>query len=222
MRIDEWGLIRCGGPGEPGDMGDSCAEFSRWINLMFIINGEVPQTLASGLRLFRTDKGYVRHPSPNLPEDWREGDFSQDQAAPWLIAVARCGLDDLFHEFATRINGRWRFFNGTFFTVAFSVLFLRLITGSRWMLDLNLGAQHLLLNVPLRWSDSKRWFEWDRNASADWLNFFHALSLASPWVRRLVSREKFMEKVRSYYAPEGDSAKWLVDLYDQASKAVLG
>lgn len=207
MRFDEYGLILSGADSSPADMGDSAAESSRYVHLKQQINETPPIVLS----FFRTETGYVRHPSPLLPADWRESDFSSDQALPLFLAMRntryQLGSDEMYRRIK---EAGWRTGNGNLV----SPMFYSLLTNSKTLLNLTIIAQALIFKIPFRWSDSKRKFETSEDASGDYLNFFHASLYASKWARWFVSKATLVAKIEHYYRNEPNSAD-LVNLYKQ-------
>ena len=205
MRTDGWGFIISETSGSPSNMGDSCAETARLAHL----NQRLGWPYNENLDKFRTDIGYVRHPSPELPLDWRESDFSSDQALPLYLAYRSIRYQFYAEEMKETIKrAGWRTGNGTLV----NPLFFSLLVGKRWLINLAVAGQSLIFKIPFRWSDSKKKFESTSEASGDYLNWFHASLYASPWARRLVPPSVMIQKLEHYYRNEPNS-KELINLY---------
>lgn len=69
--------------------------------------------------------------------------------------------------------------------------------------------------ITFRWNDEKKTFELNKEASADFLNFFHAGVYGYWWARSLIFKERLKERIRHYYSPE-PNAEWIIELYDKA------
>jgi len=200
MKIDKYGCIvmEQNPEGDPGNLGDSCAETGRYQHLCRQL-GETDFTIYLGR--FITDAGILRHPD----SPWREDDTSSDQVLPLYL-----GGTDLTKARVKIILQRagYRTGNGDFINPKLFAL----IKDNTFLLNISLAAQAAIFKLPYRWNDEKKWFESTEGSSADYLNFIHAALYASSWVRRLVSKEKLIERVQHYYRVEPNSA-WVVDLY---------
>lgn len=216
MKQDLFGCLVSERGSYPPNIGDSCAETARAIHL-YILLGKRVDTL--NLYQFVTSEGFVRHPlAPEKDTDgdnWREPDFSSDQALPLYLAARLSGPDKMgvWSDLADLLEERikeagWKTGNGDFV----SPPFFAILKNWKWLLNLCLLVQILFFKFPLRWSDSKKFFELSKGSSADYLNFFHLLVYASPFVRRLVSKKKVISKISQYYEDEPNSA-WLIELY---------
>lgn len=183
--------------------GDSMANTSRCEHLFQILKSS-----AIALDQFITYKGYVRHPSEHMPLDWRETDSPSDQCLPFYIAANTFKKDEMFARIK---KAGWKTGNGDLV----SPIFFAVLKDSTWMLNLALVGQLAIFKLPIRWSDSKHSLELSANSSADVLNWFHASCMASPWVRKLVSKDWIKEKITAYFKDEPNSS-WLVELYKQA------
>lgn len=202
--------------GFPGNVGDSCAETSRWDNLLFKLGFSSPFNLSQ----FFTESGMVRHPSlinfiDAKGNSWGEDDFSSDQAAPLFLACLNRPhtlhlanrVKQIVHE-----NSWWgRSGNGDLVTPKFNAL----LNNRQWLLNLGVRGQAIAFKLPFRWSDSANKFEEMGDSSADYLNHFHYALEVPQHLRRLISKEKMLEKIASYYEKEPNS-KELVDLYHTA------
>lgn len=199
--------------GDPGRLGDSCHNTSRLAHLQAILleNLEANAKAKDVLKLFRTDKGYIRHWL--VPDDWKETDTPNDLLIPLLIAFESLQMFDYAEELRLRVKAAgWRCGNGD---LANPIL-IGLIKKSKWVLNEALVGHALLSYNPIRWSDEKKRLTWEPNSSADFLNWAHACWHIDSWAFRLVSHERFMKKIRGYFAVEPNS-DWLVELYERAS-----
>lgn len=212
MIQDELGLLKMEASGYPPNIGDSCAETSRWLHLLELLHKD-DNVNPDILYKFMTDKGFVRH--PNAPErdtngdSWREDDFTSDQGLPLYLAAKSYDLTSLENNIKTTIKSNYfRTGNGDFV----NPIFFAVLINSKWLLNIVLFFQILVFKFPFRWSDSKKQFERSEGSSADYLNFIHALFYSSKWVRKFVNPEKLLKKVIDYYKDEPNS-KWIMDLY---------
>ncbi len=211
MHYDELGLIVSDTSGVPSCYGDSAAETSREERLKQILG---LQSTAYRLAHFRTATGYVRHPSPAMPKDWRETDFSSDQAFPLYLALRHAGLQmaDEMKERIKLIGGR----TGNGDPIA-PFLWAALID-SKLLMSFFCIVSALFFCVPFRWSDSKNWFESSADATGDYLNYFHALPYCYWWAR-WIRGKTILAKVTAYYKNESNTEE-LLGLYAQAIKKV--
>lgn len=203
MKKDKYGLyiLEQNPEGNSGNLGDACAENARIVHLQIrlIRPTDIP------LQLFRTALGYVRHPD----SPWRENDMSSDQLLPLYLCYKQL-YQSLGYEMFDRIErAKWHTGNGDIVSPGFYAF----LKDWQWLVDANVLAQALILNLPYRWSDSKKWFE--KTGSADFLNWIHAAFYAPHLVREFISKKTLKEKVASYYAPEPNS-QFLIDLYNTA------
>lgn len=189
----------------PGSHGDSCANTCR----SEVLN---PKNTHIATK-FVTSSGFVRH--TNLPEDWKEGDFSDDQCIPLYLA----GTISVKRLVRSRLpikagNG------GIHNPIALAVIW-----DSVFILNLLLLAQlFLLTKVPYRWSDAdglKFWqrFEKTEGSSADWLNWF-TICVALKRCSKLYFKppiEQVAHKVYDYFQNEPNNVQTLLD-YEEAFK----
>ena len=191
--------------------GDSMANTSRWVHLETILRISATH---HQLAQFVSPTGYLRHPSKIMPKDWCESDSSTDQCLPFYIAARY----DESQQMYDRIKAAgWRTGNGDLI----SPLFYAILNNSQWKIDLCILGQIALFSIPYRWSDSKKWFESSKDSSADFLNWFHCLPLASSWVKKLINKNHVRAKIQMYFFGE-PRVYWLLDLYDKAIEKVLG
>lgn len=209
MYLDKYNFVVLDQCGFPGNIGDSCAETCRLINLQRYL-GETPTTTYNNLFNFITPNGFLRH--PDVPEGWREDDFSSDQGLPFLLAARSFSLNYLVHAIEVRIKeDGWKTGNGDFV----SPLFFGVLKDSNFIKNMALVTQAALFKMPWRWSDEHNRFEENFESSADYLNWINVAIHQSRWVRRTIDKTILKTKVRSYYRSE-KSAQWLIDIYDKA------
>ena len=213
MHYDELGLIVSDTSGPPSCFGDSCAETGRVVHLGCLLG--LQDGPAERLLHFVTSGGYVRHPSPTLPYDWRETDFSSDQALPLYLAWRQVGVAQA-QEMKERIKAAgWRTGNGDLV----SPYFFAALIDSKLLMSLVCFIGAMVFKIPFRWSDSKKAFESNADATGDYLNYFHCLPFAYGWVRRLVGKSTLSDKIIRYYSNESNCAG-LLARYGQAITAV--
>lgn len=207
MYIDNYKAIRMEQVAMPGAVGDSCSETARYAHLKMLLGDYYMDV---NLNIFVTPLGYIRH--PEVPDDWKEKDFSEDQGKPLFLAFKRAGFPQV-DEMKRKIvgNSLWgRMGNGD----PISPGFKGILNDWGWLRDLTVIGQSLIFKLPYRWSDSKKWFERSEGSSGDYLNHIHMAVYSPQFVRRLVSKEILKQKVRDYYKPEPNS-QWIIDLYDK-------
>jgi len=170
----------------PGCYGDSCAETSRYYILKW------PDADKSTLSIFITNTFFIRHPE----SPWREDDFSTDQALPFFLATCSAKM---YHQLKAN---HWRLPNGHFI----SPVFYAILTNRKWLINLCVFAQTLIFKLPWRWDDGKKKFTKNTNTS-DYLNFYHIAYPMSKWARKLVSKEKMISAIESYYESELQASK---------------
>lgn len=208
MRIDETGSIITE-ESDPGCLGDSCAETSRFV----VLGG------FATLSQFVSDHGFLRHPNapygpPRSIDSWRESDASGDQVFPLLMA-ADFSDPELAKKIRARLRSTFKVAPGHFATPAL----MALVFNQFWLMKILTDAQTLIFKIPWRWSDDGRFkgrlwkVERTTGSSADYLNYFISIY----YLRRFGYRVKFdrdlvMAKVRAYYEPRPDSG-WIVELY---------
>lgn len=215
MRIDEYGVLVSEiwpdtGDGWAANRGDSMANTARWFHLKWLVDGDSETRV---LENFITEKGYVRHPSPQMPDDWKESDIPTDQCLPLFLGFRGHGKFVMLDRIR---KAGWRTGNGDLVSPAFYAI----LTDRAWLLGLALAAQLLIFRLPVRWSDSKRNLELSANSSADVLNFIHALLSTKSIVNKFVDKLWLMEKIQSYFRNEPNS-EFLIDFYRRAIWVVL-
>ena len=228
MRIDQYGCIVTHGE-DPGHLGDSCAETSRYTLLhtaeaMLNPNAElrIPVIYQQALESFVSTHGFLRHPDapfgpPRSLTSWRESDATADQVLPLLLAcdLRGVGLADVIRS---RLRSTWTVAPGHIAPPAL----MALVYGNVWLFKKLTEAQTLIFKIPWRWSDDERlkgkWWKFVRSegSTADWLNYFCSIV----WLKRKhgisikFDREKCLSAVRSYYASQ-ENSEWIVDQYER-------
>lgn len=207
MKIDKHDVLIIEKDGEPGDLGDACAETCRYLVLAEYADSFPfgrPTTLP-----FITSHGGLRH--PDVPESWRESDFTSDQALPLRMAN-----DNVGRRFALTTAPGKLSSPGLFF----------LSLGMLRCLNLVNGIQGLLFKAPVRWNDGNPGdlFEANDDSSADYLNWIvTACYLADNGIKPILNADKehVRAKVHSYYSNQMNVEKTLA-LYDLAIDKVYG
>lgn len=184
--------------GWPGNIGDSAAETGR---------AAVLGVRGLNLAQFRTDAGYVRHPT--APEGWRESDFSNDQALPLYLGFHGAPFLDL--HLRSEMRDRYK---GKLVPPGFRFS----LDGKLWAAAWAVRVQGWLFALPYRWSDSKRWFERMDSSSADFLNYFVTIVWLHRRGYRVKPRPETMDKIRSYYLVEPNA--FIVEYYEKAMQEV--
>lgn len=219
MIKDQYGLLVMEHVSYPGNIGDSCAETCRY----FHINRNATLGEVEAIRNFRTDTGYIRH--PDAPVDWREKDFSSDQATPLYLSFVKYDLYDYALEFESRVRAAgWRTGNGDILPLIWITIFRRAHNKQTWASDIPLLLQSLTLRfLPFRWNDERKTVESTADSSSDWINHFHVLFQAaqSPtWISKLARlitpHNLIMGKVRHYYNIE-PNVQFLLYAYETAT-----
>ncbi len=230
MKIDRYGTLITDEE-YPGCVGDSCANTAR----QFILELFIPKELRSNLdlKIFRTERGYVRHPeAPSGPpvskDDWREVSFTSDQALPLLMAY------DLSEHplYGSEMKKFCRFKTAPKKFSApgvFSFCF-----GLNWLLFFFTVLQAFIFMIPYRWSDDNRmagkWWKVEKSegSSADYLNYvataawFHLkeMRLRAYFLVWLAGEEKCRLKISSYFRPEPNS-NWIVKSFFTATDQIM-
>lgn len=205
MIFDSYGCIVMDGP-DPGHLGDSCAETSRWVCL----GGELDSKI---LEQFISHHGYLRHPDapygpPRSLHSWRESDMSSDQLLPLLMAAQKIN-PMLAETIKARLQSTWMVGPGHIAPPAL----LALAYGNLWWFKQLTQLQTYIFKIPWRWSDSKKWFERTEGSSADFLNYFISIVyLKRHGIVVKYDVEKVREKIVSYYANQVNS-DWVVAKY---------
>jgi len=188
-----------------GNRGDSCAETARYAHLKMLL-GDYKSDV--NLNIFVTPLGYIRH--PEVPDSWKEKDFSEDQGKPLYLAFKKMQSPQM-DEMKKRINNADnRMGNGDLITPGF----YGILHDYNWLNTTSVFVQSLIFKFPYRWSDSKKWFEKSEGSSADYLNHIHTAVYAPKIIRKMVSKDRLKERIRHYYSNEPNS-QFIIDLYDQ-------
>ena len=226
MKVDVLGCVTMEKNGPPGDLGDSCAETGRLI----VLEPTTFKTHRLRLENFITDKGFIRH--PNVPEDWKETDFTSDQAL-YLLLASYLVAPQVFETVADRIK-----FTDTTAPdkiVSPDVFFA---TRKMWnMLAVCAVVQMAINMIPIRWSDAedrtgfwKYWrFEWNNKSTVSYMTTFVIMTflkrVSVTWPLWIFPREKYLAKAKAYYQqpdlkPEQrePNTAWFTAFYDLALK----
>lgn len=209
MKIDNFGAIITDGS-YPGCVGDACANTARYA-ISQICGGKSANDV--DLRIFRTEKGYVRHPTapepPLVEASWREEDFTSDQALPLLMAYRVSG-NHFLEEMRTRV--RWKTAPGKISSLGV------MLVSREWLILFWLAVifQIFIFCIPWRWSDDDRlkgkfWkFERSFASSSDYLNFAASLEYLActnyrllAWLAlAMVGVDRVKLKILDYYKDE--------------------
>lgn len=222
MRTDQYGLILMEQTGFPGNVGDSCAETFRYALLKQFLGQPLPEEeVLKAISNTETTRGFLRHPT----SPWRENDFSGDQWLPRFLAITP------FKPFCAQmmivrlgVDG-YRTGNGDPIAPILYAAVKRFGNNNQpTFFDVALLIQVPLFLLPFRWSESRGWFESNKDSSADYLNWFiylvhceiHGHSLWSKLSKRWMNPKRLIEKVTQYYKVEPNA--FVVPLYEQAVK----
>lgn len=208
MKLDQYNVLIIEQNGPPGDLGDSCAETGRYKVLSTFV-GYFPYGTYLNLEAFLgRDDGFIRH--PDVPESWKEKDFTSDQAINLIYAYDLRGPENV--SYAVSWNLRW-------FTAKYNKISLpSVMAASRGMIrTLNWinAVQGLLFKLPVRWSDAKGWFDKSHDSSADYLNWIvTAAYLAQKGLKPIlnVRKDVLNEKILSYHANQQNTGG-ILDVY---------
>lgn len=189
--------------GFPGNIGDSCAESARLENLLWKLGHREMCDLSK----FITTGGTIRHPD----SPWREDDTSSDQEMPLWIALKNKMQFANAEIVKQRTKARWwKTGNGDFI----NPMYYCLLNNWKMALELIVRAQIKALNLPYRWSDSKKWFEKSDGHSADYLNLFHVGLEVPREDRKELPKEVILKKIKEYYLPEPNP--FVLEYYEEA------
>lgn len=205
MKVDQYNVLIIEKDGPPGDLGDSCAETGRYTTMSLLVNF-YPYGKRLNLLTFITSKGFIRH--PDVPDDWKENDFTSDQGVNLLQALQLTN-SYAFAEVSRRM--KWR-------TAPSKISLPAVMATSRKMyrtLNWINAIQGLIFKLPLRWSDAKGWFDKSHDSSADYLNWivtaaFLKLNGVKPILN--VKRDVLVEKITSYHANQQNTSG-ILELY---------
>lgn len=163
-------------------VGDSCAETGRYFILNCSLNKIDIRVASEYMSNTESNDKYVRHPRLS------DQDFGPDQWLPRYLVSKICG----FGEEASRMRKDYKSMSLSSLACVcpvFAKVFVLL--------------QELAFRLPFRWSDSKRAFESNKDASADYLNWF-MLIVYYKIKPRFVTKEELKAAVQAYYKPETD------------------
>lgn len=216
MYLDNSGYVVMEEVGAPGNTGDSAAESGRLYTLRAVLGDKVVVDLSG----FITEKGLLRHPE----SPWREDDMSSDQISP-LITAAFLQDPKSLEPILTHIRkNHYRTGNGNLITPGLYANIRRAENRRMlWLSDLAVLGQTLIFKLPIRWSDSKKWFEKNNESSADYLNWINNIAFAKAkgkltWPLKLslvlIPKDKVLEKIKHYYKNEPHS-DWVINLYEK-------
>lgn len=225
MYLDANGLVVLEQSAFPGNTGDSCAETSRLVTLQILLGDDIH----SELHLFIVSGGIIRYPD----SPWGITDTSSDQVSPLIVATALTDLS--LTKTITNIleENHLRTGNGDIVTPGL-LANLERAENHRflWFMDLTNLLQALIFKLPLTWNPSatinpKTWLISSKTQSSGYLNWINNLAFAKikgdTWpnklAKKLIKKEKALEMVRNYYAPEQNSA-WLLTLYSSALEKI--
>lgn len=217
-----YGYIELNQTDRPGSIGDSLAYTSQYITIAYVA-GKLGDKI--NLFAFVSEKGPLRHPD----SPWRENDTSGDQVYP-LIAASALTQPVLSYRVIKQIkDAGYRTGNGDKIPPGMYGQIRRAQRkNALWVSDLPIFIQALFFKIPIRWSDSKKWFEKSEGSSSDYLNFINALAFAKAednitWpmklAMKLIPKQKVLEKVKDYFKPE-PNVQWLLDLYKEALEVI--
>jgi hypothetical protein len=224
LKINGLGLIEMEQTGPPGCWGDSAAESSRYVTLQTLL---AQSTSNINLSLLVTPQGVVRYPSP--PSPWAASDTSSDQVMPLLAATCLTQTPLNSIVIAQLTTSDYKTGNGQLINLT-TYAQLKRCQGSKiqGLFDLSILGQALVSRLPFVWNTNatlnpSTWFISSYGSSADYLNWINALSFARQvnWTfpcylaTKVVSSNKAMSEIASYYQPEPNS-QWLLDIYKEA------
>jgi hypothetical protein len=230
--------------GDPGRIGDACAETFRVRHLKFFLIFRKPVDelafkmakleVLTAYQGVRRDSGFLRHPAlenyvDKKGKSWGVTDYTFDQGLPMYLCVWAYGLNTEGLEIEERWEKKWQTAPGKFLPPNYFVMKQRNGGWQSVVTDLPLLLQAWGMKyLPYRWSDdpNKKWyqrFEKMESSSADYLNWLHLILQAEYKGHTFISRRAknaftsgvVMGKIRAYYLPEPNS-EWVVALYQQA------
>lgn len=238
--LDKYGMVALEQCPWPGNIGDSCADSFRRLNLKIFVagpSGFLPEVLIT-YRHTTTPNGDLRHPTaPEKDEkgnNWKEPDFSGDQWIAKYRCLRACHLPSVFFEvkeMEERLKSNWyRYGNNDF---AHPATFSSINRGrgtKNSFNDLPVFAQAVLLTkFKYRWDDHYNCFRETENSSADWLNFLMHLiqcemgghTPSSQRAKEMIDPNLMWEKVKHYWKPEPNNEELLLD-YELGIKKLWG
>lgn len=215
MKIDQLGCVVMEKDGMPGDLGDSCAETGRYVILK---NDDHDVNLLA----FMPAYGFFRH--PNVPPAWGPADFTSDQGN-YLMMASRLVALTYFCIVRDRVKARgWRWAIGGHRLMIDSIC----IANQWWNLLGVCALVQMLFNAfPIRWSDAhdrtgvwNYWrFTWSNDSTISFVTVFVTMvflkRVGVTWPSKFFNREKYLAKVKSYYANQPNS-DWFIQLFEKA------
>lgn len=220
MILDEDNLIEMEQCSFPGNIGDSCAETSRFVILSQLVKDH---NFEIDLNDFLTPIGVLRHPD----SPWLENDTSFDQVMPLIIAGMLTDITVANKAKAFIKKDGYKTGNGDLVPPSYLPVIMR-NSKFNFIFDIIVILQSLLFLLPYRWSDSKKKLEPMQGSSADYLNFVMILAFAKltntvtlplKIAQKLTPKDKILEKIKSYYAPEPNA--FIVSYYQEALEKIF-
>ena len=224
MKIDSYGCMIMEEVEDPGNVGDSCAETSRFAILCGFVDYDGSLLKKIRLSSFTSDTGFLRHPNapdgpPRSKDSWRESDASSDQVLPLRMAASIGERTWLASMIDLRIQKDHKVNPTTYAAPAL----IALCYGFLNVFQLMMVIQALIFKIPFRWDDSVGGFRSSKGSSADYLNFFISMAFlhltkhrwGNSVVKKLVAKETIIEMIRHYYRYEPNSS-WLIEMYEHA------
>ncbi len=222
MIIDKYGAVTMEHSSREGNIGDAMSDTSR-VFFWALVCKRYDITNRLNLALFRTEKGYLRHPEAPFKGDigsngepikdsWREDDTSGDQYQPWYRAMSPWIYMDAMEkkkEMRSRVLKNFcRYGNGDFIHPGFGAE----LANWDWAQTQAMNSQFDLFNLKWRWSDEHNKFEPNENSAADYINWFTLLHNRPEWLIQRCPKDLIKSKVATYYAPEKEKANWVIQL----------
>ena len=199
MKIDAYGLIVSESCAGIGQLGDSCAESSRYLLLSQMQNklGLYDTPCLIDLTKFKTEKSWCRHPLLEQSGTW-VNDIPTDQLLPWFIATSPIGKSEVFDYFNKH---GYQTPNGDIISPMFWSAIKRAKNEPSAFYDLSILFQAYFFKLPIRCSYSKGWFESSEGSWSDVLNwlaciFFAFLTDSVTWPIRKAMRVMTKEDVK--------------------------
>jgi hypothetical protein len=208
---DEFGLLvrEQNGPKDPGRIGDSCFDTSCDVLANLYLGCNV--SCAEKLKMFFTTTGTIRHPK----SPWRENDQTSDQDLLLYVALKLAG-NPLHLEMKKAVIARgYRTGNWDFVSPGY----LAEILDSQILRSVCLLVQLIFFLFPFYWNDGK-WLkgEWpignNYRRSDGYLAWVLIAVMAPKFIRKLIPKSVLYSKIKSYYAPDPNSA-WVLRNYEQ-------
>lgn len=209
MKVDDLGCLIMEKDGEPGDLGDSCAETGRFC---VIAPPGIPFTYVD-LSRFVTEEGFVRH--PRAP--WREDDFTSDQMI-YLLMGSFLRDRDVYEYVRSHLDRMQKARLPDVWLLKWQAFHLLGVTAI---------AQIILNAFPIRWSDAHDregfwnvWrFTWSSNSTVSFMTVTTTMiflkRVGITWPLFFFNRDRYLERTAAYYADQPDSS-WFVELFRRA------